>query len=247
MPRYRMCVEYDGSEFHGWQRQPNGDTVQSALEHGLSIAARQPVAVTGAGRTDAGVHARGQVAHFDLNEVVDEHALLNSVNALTPWSVAVRSLQRTSDTFHARFDATGRRYGYRVSQVPVALDRKSRVVVPERVDFDRMNRAARGLIGTRNFESFCLTQSETTNRVCTISEAEWHAESREGDHTFRILADRFLHGMVRAIVGTLLEIGLEKRSESDLERIIAAQDRREAGPAAAAHGLILEEVYYANE
>lgn len=244
MPTYRMTVEYDGRDFSGWQIQPNQPTVQQALEEAASTVLRVPVSIVGSGRTDAGVHARGQVAHFEIDHDVDTHSILASLNGILPRSVAVRSLDRAPDEFHARYDARLRRYHYYVTSGFRALDRHTRWRIRADTDFERMNQAAANLVGEHNFSTFCRTQSETENRVCRVDTACWVMESGDGDWRFEITADRFLYGMVRAVVGTLLEIGQNKRPVDDLPRILEKKDRREAGPAAPAFGLILEHVGY---
>jgi tRNA pseudouridine38-40 synthase len=246
MPTYRMLLEYDGTGFHGWQIQPGHVSVQEALEQALAVVVPERPRIVGSGRTDAGVHARGQVAHFRVNETLDPPRIRASLNGLLPETVAVLALDPAPDHFHARYDARGRRYAYYVRTLPIVLERHARVLVRPAPDFDAMNRAAEGLLGTHDFSAFCRSRSETMNRVCTVNRAEWHRERRRGDAQFNIVADRFLHGMVRAIVGTLLQIGRGKRVESDMGRILASLDRREAGPAAPSRGLVLEEVIYAS-
>jgi tRNA pseudouridine38-40 synthase len=250
MPTYRMTVEYDGGPFRGWQIQPGQPTVQAALERVLQTVLREPVGIVGSGRTDTGVHARGQVAHFVTEQPIDAYRLQRSFAGLLPDAVAVLSVEEAAADFHARYSARERRYRYRVACGPRALDRHLRwslrpPLTPD--DFSRMNQAAAYLVGRHDFDSFCRTQSATVNRVCTVVHARWTPEERRGDWTFEIAADRFLHGMVRAIVGTLVAVGHGKRAPDDLPAILEQRDRRAAGEAAPPHGLSLEQVTYADD
>ena len=242
---YRLLVAYDGTDFCGWQRQREQPTVQQALEEALATCLRQPVGLTGAGRTDSGVHARGQVAHFNFPEVLDREDVLRSLNGLTPHSIAIKALSPVAEGFHARFDAIRRRYRYQVACLPTALERHYRYALSHSVDFDLMNEAASLLVGQHDYDAFCLTRSPTRNRQCTVHRASWRADVQPGHWYFEIEANRFLHGMVRAIVGTLLEVGRGKREVEDILAVLGSRDRRAAGPAAPAHGLVLESVHYA--
>lgn len=242
--RLRLRIEYDGTAFAGWQVQPGERTVQGEIEAAFRTLTGQTVAVVGSGRTDAGVHARGQIAHADVPDGLDRVRLQNGLNALTGRDVAILDVDEAMPDFHARYDARRRLYLYHASTEPRALDRTARVLLRPVPDVDRMNAAALHLLGTHDFDTFCRTQSETENRVCTLFAAAWEPEARLGDWRFRVEGDRFLHGMVRAIVGTLLLVGRSRLDPDDLPRLLAARDRRVAGPAAPAHGLVLERVTY---
>ena len=245
MAIYRLTIEYDGTGWHGWQNQAGVPTIQEAVEHALATALRTQIPVVGSGRTDAGVHASGQVAHFSFDGHVDVDRLRGQLNGILPRSIAVRSIAGARADFHARYMAVLRTYRYRISSVPLALERNSRVLVRPAPDIDRMNRAAASILGTHDFSAFCRTSSQTTNRICELQTASWERfPGTEGAWDFVVAADRFLHGMVRALVGTLLEIGAGKRKEGDIPRILASADRREAGPAAPARGLVLYRVAY---
>ena len=244
MGTYRLLIEYDGSDFNGWQVQPGQPTVQGALESALATVLDGSPRIVGSGRTDSGVHARGQVAHFQSDEAIDPFRLRRSLNGLTPHSVAVQVVEEAPSEFHARYDARERLYRYFVRTNPPALERNHRMHLRPTPDFALMNTAAEDLVQHTHFGAFCRTQSGTENRVCDVRAARWIEEERDGYWHFEVTADRFLHGMVRTIVGTLMEIGRHQRPLDDLPRVLASRDRREAGPAVDAHGLVLESVSY---
>lgn len=244
MPTYRILLEYNGAAYSGWQVQPGRSTIQAEVERALGTALRRPIPVVGSGRTDAGVHARGQVAHFQADAVDDLFRLCGSLNGLLPRDIVVLAVEEAPERFHARYDARRRTYHYHATTAPRALDRHVRWLLRPAPDFERMNEASRAFLGTHNFSAFCRTASETENRICTVERAAWTSETRRGDWRFEIVADRFLHGMVRAIVGTLVQIGRGALPTGCIPEVLLGGDRRGAGPAAPAHGLVLEAVTY---
>ncbi|NND70310.1 MAG: tRNA pseudouridine(38-40) synthase TruA [Rhodothermales bacterium] len=243
MARYALIIEYDGTGFEGWQSQPGGNTVQDTVATALTTCLREPASITGSGRTDAGVHATHQVAHFDSSVELDCVKTFRSMNGLLPDTICVRSVSKVSENFHARYDAIKRTYRYRITMIPTALDRNYRLWVRRKISIDAMNEAASQLLGVFDFSAFCKVQSETVNRICNIDSAVWVFEG-DGCWYFEISGDRFLHGMVRAIVGTLFEVGTGKREISSISSILDSGDRRLAGPAAPARGLTLFRVLY---
>lgn len=243
MTRYALIIEYDGTPFQGWQIQPEGPTVQAEVEKALATCLRKPTGITGSGRTDTGVHARFQVAHFDSDEQLDTHKLYKSLNGLLSSNIAVRDALEVAPDFHARYDAIQRTYRYHIGLKPTALEKHIRLWVPSTVDMDRMRAACKHLIGKHDYSTFCKIKSETTNRTCNVSEATWVDEGAGRFH-LQISADRFLHGMVRAITGTLLEVGQGKREVDSIPDLLLSKDRTLAGPAARPHGLVLHYVTY---
>lgn len=244
VPTFRLDIEYEGTDFYGWQIQPDRPTIQGAIETALSTALRHEVGIIGAGRTDTGVHALGQVAHFFSEKTLDPYRLTAQVNGILPGSIAVPSIRQVDDDFHARFSACWRLYNYRIATRFCAMERRTRCHVRPVPDRDLMNRAAQHLVGRHDFTSFCKAADETNNRVCTVSEAAWLRDQRDGDATFVIRADRFLRGMVRTIVGTLMQIGQGMRPEEDILQVLNARDRQVAGYAAPPRGLTLVAVGY---
>ena len=240
--RYFITFSYNGTDFHGSQTQPNGNTVQAEMEAAFATILRLPVALTFAGRTDAGVHAEKMVAHFDVEKELPANfgARLNN---LLPTSIAISDLQRVQDDAHARFDAVERTYYYRVTTRKDPFIYINHTRVAKGLDFDAMNSAARWLLGKQDFASFCRTHTDVKTTICDVKEARWTQES-ETEYTFIITADRFLRNMVRAVVGTLFEVGKGKMTEEQFKAVIAAQDRCQAGHSAPAEGLSLVEIIY---
>ena len=239
--RYFVELSYDGTPFVGWQRQPAGDSVQSCLEDALSILFRKPISIVGAGRTDAGVHAHQLFAHVDLDEHVDQD-LTFRLNKLLPKEIAVRNVIAVTQDAHARFDAVSRIYRYHITTQKNPFLQKRSYQFEKPLDLDLMNQAAKILIDHKNFKCFSKSKTDVKTYVCDIQQVHWQQNGSE--LVFIIQANRFLRNMVRAIVGTLIEVGLRKISISDFEAILASRDRSQAGYSVPAHGLYLEKVNY---
>lgn len=241
--RYFIELSYDGTPFVGWQRQPAGDSIQSCLEDALSILFRKPLSIVGAGRTDAGVHAHQLFAHVDLDEHVDQD-LTFRLNKLLPKEIAVRNIIAVAQDAHARFDAVSRSYRYRITTQKNPFLQKRSYQFAKPLDLELMNQAAKTLINHEDFKCFSKSKTDVKTYTCDIQHAHWQHNGSE--LVFFIQANRFLRNMVRAIVGTLIEVGLRKISISDFEAILASRDRSQAGYSVPAHGLYLEKVNYPN-
>ncbi len=245
MSTYKLTVEYDGKRFSGWQRQQGQRTVQGVLEEALSTMLREEVNVRGASRTDAGVHAIGQVAGFESEKDVELAQLVRGLSALCRPDVAVVHAKVMPDGFNARFDSTGKHYRYRVlnRRAPSALNGNTAWHVPQDLDLDRMRAAAGDLVGTHDFAGFRSAgcERETTER--TLSEVIVHREE-DGVITITVKGTAFLKYMVRIIAGTLVGIGLGKLPADTVGRVFKTGDRQIAGQTAPAHGLTLVEVFY---
>lgn len=240
--RYFIEFAYRGTDFHGSQIQPNGDTVQAALESAFATIMRVPVSLTFAGRTDAGVHAEKMIAHFDVMKDIPAN-LGARLNNLLPNSIAVHSIRPVIELAHARFDATSRTYYYRITTRKDPFLYINHARVAEGLDFDAMNAAAQRLLGKQDFASFCRAHTDARTTICDVREARW-IEENETEAYFVITADRFLRNMVRAIVGTLFEVGRGKMDEEAFDDVIAARCRCCAGHSAPAEGLSLVEITY---
>ncbi len=241
--RYFIEFAYKGTNFIGWQRQSQGRSVQQTLEEALATILRQTPGVIGSSRTDAGVHASQQFAHFDLEKIIpDPDKLVYRLNSLLPSDLSVRTIFPVADDVHARFAATHRRYEYRIiRQKSPFLTNEAHIFRPD-VDLDAMNAAASFLLIHKDFESFSKVHTDVKTFLCDITRAEW--QQKDDALTFTVQSNRFLRGMVRGLVGTFLEVGTKKRPVSDFEKIILAKNRQAAGPQAPAQGLFLVEVGY---
>jgi tRNA pseudouridine38-40 synthase len=242
--RYFIRFSYRGTAFHGSQVQPNGHTVQAELEHAMATILRQPVTTTFAGRTDAGVHADCMIAHFDMESELPIN-LCGRLNSLLSDAIAIQSIEKVKSDAHARFDATQRTYHYRIITKKDPFLYLTRTRVQEGLDYEAMNRAAQLLLGKQDFASFCRTHTDVKTTICDIKEAKWVIENEYMAY-FTITADRFLRNMVRAIVGTLFEIGRGRMTKQQLAEIITAHDRCKAGHSAPAEGLSLIDIKYPN-
>lgn len=241
--RYFIELSYNGGAYHGWQRQPNAISVQQVLEESLSKLLRENISILGAGRTDTGVHARQMFAHFDLATVIkDPKELILLLNGFLPNDIAVKEIHRVISSAHARFDASDRSYEYHIATVKDPFYAAFHHYLKNKPDIDLMNQATKILLTYEDFQCFSRSNTDVKTFLCKIKTAEWRQEGTS--LVFYIRANRFLRNMVRAIVGTLLEIGFKKRAVEDMESTIKSRDRRQAGFSAPAKGLYLTEIQY---
>jgi len=238
----KLTLEYDGSGFCGWQYQPEQRSVQGELELALVNLTGEKPTVIAAGRTDSGVHALGQTVNFRTGSALPLAAFRRGVNALLPADVRILAAAEVPDSFHARYDAVSRLYRYQISTRPIAVGRQYAWHLPLKLDLGAMQAAAAALLGDHDFVSFCQAGSGLAHHRCTVQRAEWRASGEQ--FFFEIHANRFVHNMVRIIVGTSVEIGRGALQPETMEAIIAASDRRAAGRTAPPHGLFLVEVFY---
>jgi tRNA pseudouridine38-40 synthase len=236
-----LILEYDGTDFKGWQVQPDVRTVQDEVEKAIARLYGRTVRITAAGRTDTGVHALGQVANFAVEGGPPTSTVSRALNGILPSDVVVKAVREVPAEFNARRHATLREYEYRIVRRRAAVGRRYAWHYLGDLDLPAMRSAASLLVGHRDFTSFCVAAHERDNRVCDIRKSEWTLG--EG-LVFRVAANRFLRGMVRAIVGTLVQVGRGTRSVTDIGAILDAQDRGAAGPAAPPEGLFLKRVDY---
>lgn len=241
--RYFIKLGYKGTAFHGWQYQPNAVAVQELVNKAFSTVLRKDIDVLGAGRTDTGVHAEQMYAHFDFDTPFDKNELIYKANAILPDAIVIHDILRVKDEAHARFDALRRSYEYRIykGKNPFFID-LSWQIINKKLNSSKMNSAAEILLTYTDFKCFSRSNTDVKTYNCKIFNAEW---KEEGEWLiFYISADRFLRNMVRAIVGTLVEIGTGKTTIDQLKEIIESKDRKNAGPSAPAQGLFLTEVVY---
>lgn len=245
--RYFIYLSFKGTRYHGWQRQPGSVSVQEVLENVLTLKLGEETAVTGAGRTDTGVHALTYCAHFDCNSgtLVDSDNLIHRLNRFLPDDIAIERIVPVRPEASARFSAIARTYIYRILRKKEPFGTETGWHVFGDLDLEAMNRAALLLLQFSDFASFCRSNSDVKTTICRVSEAVW---SQEGDILeFRIRADRFLRNMVRAITGTMVDIGQGKTTVEEFRAIIEAKDRTLAGQSAPARGLFLAGIEYPSE
>lgn len=242
--RIKLVIEYDGSGFHGWQVQENAHTVQEELERAVLKITGENARVTGAGRTDAGVHAFGQVAHFDTSSKISAEKFAAALNSILPPEVSVVFSQEAPADFHARFSASGKTYEYRIlnrqTRSPILAKRAWHI--REELDLDDMELAAGKFLGKHDFSAFCSSGHSVLTYDRIITASEW---IRQEDHqAYRVSGNGFLYNMVRIMIGTMVEIGMKKRPAEDIEALFKGKDRNQAGITAPPHGLYLVKVHY---
>jgi len=245
MANFKLTIEYDGTAYSGWQRQAEEPTVQAEIERALAFMTRSTITLTGAGRTDAGVHALGQAANFHCDTRLGPEAFLKGLNSLLPADIAIRDCRRVPEDFHARFDAKSKVYRYHIlnRSARAAVGRSYAWFLHRPLDLEAMRRAAEAIVGRRDFKAFESSGSPRAHTVRNVLDAGW-MEGEDRRLTFQIEADGFLRCMVRNIVGTLVAVGLGKLAPGAVRDIIDSRDRKRAGAAAPGRGLFLVEVKY---
>lgn len=243
MGRFFITFAYDGTRYHGWQIQPNGNSVQAEMQNALATLLRQPVEVVAAGRTDAGVHACKMVAHFDTDAAFQTSQLAYQLNRLLPRDIAVDHLKEVPDEMHARFSAISRTYHYYIHTKKDPFVEQHSCMLRYKLDFQLMNEAGRILTSYDDFGAFCKTHTDVKTTICHVKEARWEQISSH-HHRFTITANRFLRNMVRAVVGTMVDVGRGRLSLEDFSSIIESRNRCRAGESMPAKALFLADVTY---
>ena len=243
--RYFITLSYDGTNYHGWQIQPNGISVQEKLQWALSTLLREEITVTGAGRTDAGVHARMMVAHFDTQKFLAPLCkdLVYKLNRLLPKDIAVQKIEEVSDEMHARFSAKWRTYHYYIHTRKDPFERTFSCEIHYQLDFTKMNEAGRILTEYDDFGAFCKAGADVKTTLCNVTRAEW-IQTSETTWYFEITANRFLRNMVRAVVGTLIDVGRGRLTLDDFRKVVEGKQRSDAGESMPGNALFLEKIVY---
>jgi len=241
---YKLTIQYDGTDYAGWQIQSNAPTIQEEIRNAINIILREEVNLIGSGRTDSGVHALGQVANFRTEKEIDTQKFFLSLNSVLPGAISITGIKKVDESFHARFDAKSRSYIYLISKIKSPFYKKYSMFSPrfDNYNFGRLQELSKLFIGEHDFTSFSRKESETENKKCIIKSASW----RNGSQSvlFYIEANRFLHGMVRTITGTLLSAVKEEKGEAYIKDVFSRLDRESAGEAVPAQGLFLYKVRY---
>jgi len=244
MKRYAITLAYNGKNYFGWQRQPKQISVQEVIENALTRLNRnQQVEIVGCGRTDTGVHAAHYVLHFDFNDIEDTQQLAYKLNKMLPDDIVIFKIEETLPDFHARFDAKSRTYRYFVHTQKNCFNYEQSLYLNLPLDFEKMNEAAQHLSGRQDFTSLSKLHTDVKTNICEVTQAQWFQKS-ETEFYFEITADRFLRNMVRATVGTLLDVGTGKLSPDDIPPILEAKDRGKASTSVPGHALFLWEIVY---
>jgi len=245
MRTIKLLIEYDGTNYLGWQVQSKGQTIQGIIEENLKKLTGDPARLTGSGRTDGGAHAIGQVAHFRTRSRMDLHSIQRALNSLLPPDIAIKGIEEAGENFHARKQVRSKVYEYRIINQPLrsVFHRDYTWHIPQGLDWEEVKKATQKLIGEHDFSSFRSVGTPTRTAIRRVMRAEWK-RGRDGTIRFEIEANGFLKQMVRAIVGTLIEVGKGKINSEEFQKILESKDRKKAGPNAPARGLFLKEVKY---
>lgn len=243
LQRYFFQIAYNGTSYYGWQRQPKQISVQQIIEQELQKVFGQKTPIWGCGRTDTGVHASDFYFHCDLPNTVDLTKLLFKMNRMLPSDIAVLNIRIVNNEAHARFDALARTYHYKIHTFKSPYFCDLSTYIPQPLNFEKMNEAAHYLLGKQDFTSFSKLHTDVKTNICEVFAAEW-IKVNDQNWYFEIKANRFLRNMVRAIVGTLIDVGLQKIEPTDILQIIKEMDRGKAGKSAPAHGLYLARIDY---
>lgn len=243
LQRYFFQIAYKGTHYYGWQRQPKQISVQQVIEQELQKLFGEKTPIVGCGRTDTGVHASDYYFHCDIPKKFDSSKLLFKLNRMLPSDIAIKNSYLVTPEAHARFDAESRTYHYKIHTFKSPFLNDLSTYIPQSLDFDKMNQAAKHLLGKQDFTSFSKLHTDVKTNICEVYSAQW-IQTDEQHWYFEIKANRFLRNMVRAIVGTLIDVGMEKIEPNAVSQIIKEKDRGKAGKSAPAHGLYLAQIDY---
>lgn len=242
MRNIKLTLEYDGTDFHGWQYQPGLRTIQDEIERSLKQIFNEKIHVTGSGRTDAGVHAMGQVANFKIDSAMTLEKIRAALNGTLPRDVRVMAVEEATEKFNSRYDAVRRHYRYTIIQNESALKRFHAWCYKTKLNLEKMQQASDYLKGRHDFQAFCQAGADVNHHWCTVEEIKWQLQ--QDVLTLDILANRFLHNMVRIIVGTMVNVGRDFTPADQIKEILNSKDRMQAGPTVPAKGLCLVKVFY---